>query len=172
MMAVTHPSTSDLADAGSRAVIDGATARLQKAGAILGSGKCFRRRLTTPMDLHRAMVEGVFPYASLDRLLSHCKHLKAADIAPAVGLTDRALRDRLKRPDASMPAAVASRAWLVAEVLVQAAGIFGGLEQAEHWMTRPATGLDGLRPIELVETLQGAGLLKDFLGRLEYGVYS
>ena len=33
-------------------------------------------------------------------------------------------------------------------------------------------GLDGKRPIELLQTVQGAELVTDFLTRLEYGVYN
>jgi uncharacterized protein (DUF2384 family) len=33
-------------------------------------------------------------------------------------------------------------------------------------------GLDGQRPIDLLQTVQGAELVNDFLGRLEYGVYT
>ena len=71
-----------------------------------------------------------------------------------------------------MPADLASKAWLFAETLAQATEIFGGKEEAECWMSKPAMGLDGQRPIELLQTVQGAELVNDFLTRLEYGVYS
>lgn len=61
---------------------------------------------------------------------------------------------------------------VVAETLAKATEIFGGQEEAEHWMNKPAMGLDGQRPIDLLQTVQGAELVNDFLGRLEYGVYS
>ena len=39
-------------------------------------------------------------------------------------------------------------------------------------MSRPAMGLDHQRPIDLLQTVQGAELVNDFLTRLEHGVYS
>ena len=50
--------------------------------------------------------------------------------------------------------------------------IFGSKEDAELWVSKPAMGLDGQRPIDLLQTVQGAELVNDFLGRLEYGVYT
>jgi uncharacterized protein (DUF2384 family) len=38
-------------------------------------------------------------------------------------------------------------------------------------MERPALGLDGHKPIELLSTPVGMKLVKDFLGQIEYGVY-
>jgi putative toxin-antitoxin system antitoxin component (TIGR02293 family) len=39
-------------------------------------------------------------------------------------------------------------------------------------MNRPAAGLDGKRPIEMLQTVQGTEIVTDFLTRLEYDVYS
>jgi uncharacterized protein (DUF2384 family) len=33
-------------------------------------------------------------------------------------------------------------------------------------------GLDGARPVDLLSTVQGSELVKEFLGRLEHGVYN
>ena len=71
-----------------------------------------------------------------------------------------------------MPTDLASKTWLFAETLAKATEIFGGKEEAERWMSKPAMGLDRQRPIELLQTVQGAELVNDFLGRLEYGVYT
>ena len=40
------------------------------------------------------------------------------------------------------------------------------------WMVKPAMGLNGQRPIDLLSTEEGVQQLHDFLGRLEYGVYT
>jgi len=39
-------------------------------------------------------------------------------------------------------------------------------------MSKPAVGLDRQRPIDLLQTVQGAELVSDLLGRLEFNVYS
>jgi len=43
---------------------------------------------------------------------------------------------------------------------------------AEQWLERPAIGLDQWRPIDLMTTPAGLELVEDFLGRIEYGVYT
>jgi putative toxin-antitoxin system antitoxin component (TIGR02293 family) len=53
-----------------------------------------------------------------------------------------------------------------------ASKVFGSQLDAEQWMRRPAMGLGGRRPIELLETTAGAEIVEDFLGRLEDGVYT
>ena len=58
------------------------------------------------------------------------------------------------------------------ETLTKATEVFGSREKAEEWMNRPAMGLDGRRPIEMLQTAQGTELVTDFLTRLEYDVYS
>jgi len=50
--------------------------------------------------------------------------------------------------------------------------VFGSREAAELWLYRPATGLNRQRPIDLLATPAGVGLVEEFLGRLEYGVYA
>jgi putative toxin-antitoxin system antitoxin component (TIGR02293 family) len=49
--------------------------------------------------------------------------------------------------------------------------VLGTLEAAEEWLRRPAVGLEGKRPIDLMGTSAGRVELRTYLGRLEYGVY-
>jgi len=58
------------------------------------------------------------------------------------------------------------------QILSMAAEVFGGRELAEAWMHRPAMGLDGQRPIDWLQTAEGVQVVRDFLARLEYCVYS
>lgn len=62
--------------------------------------------------------------------------------------------------------------WRFAELLSRASIVFGGRERAERWLSSNVMGLGSRRPIDLLETSVGAQLLDDFLGRLEYGVYT
>lgn len=59
-----------------------------------------------------------------------------------------------------------------AETLAKACDVFGSREKAEVWMNRRAIGLNGERPIEMLQTVHGIELVHDFLTRLEYCVYS
>jgi hypothetical protein len=60
----------------------------------------------------------------------------------------------------------------VKAVTTQATTVFGSATRAKQWISRPAVGLNGHRPIDLLQTTQGAELVRGFLTRLEYGVYS
>lgn len=61
---------------------------------------------------------------------------------------------------------------IVEQILTQASEVFGGREDAEAWLSRPAVGLDGQRPIDWLQTAEGVHVVRDFLARLEYCVYS
>lgn len=54
----------------------------------------------------------------------------------------------------------------------QAEQVFGSAAAALAWLVTPATGLNQQRPADLLQTPEGAQLVADFLGRLEFGVYS
>jgi putative toxin-antitoxin system antitoxin component (TIGR02293 family) len=137
----------------------------------LGGKTFWQRGLGSRADIHSAIVSGV-GYGSVIFLVSHMQGLAKGDVAKALGISVRTLRRRSDSPEAQMPANLASKAWLLAETLARSTEIFGGKEEAERWMSKPAVGLDGQRPIALLRTLQGAELVNDFLTRLEYGVYS
>ena len=57
-------------------------------------------------------------------------------------------------------------------ILDRAAKVLGSQQSAELWMTRPAMGQNQQRPIDLLQTEQGAAVVEDFLTRMEYNVYS
>ena len=143
------------------------------AGAIefMGGRRLFRQWPQNRAEIHGALVKGL-PYAVLVNIVDHLSALSADQIADAVGISARTLRRQKDQPDKPMPADLASKTWLFAETLSQASTVFGSRDAAERWMARPAMGLDGARPIELLRTLQGAELVTEFLGRLEHGVYN
>ena len=138
---------------------------------FLGGKKYWRHRLASRSDVHSAIVRGI-PYASLLFLVEQMTELEDVEIARALGISARTLRRQSEAPDRTMPADLASKTWLFAETLAKATQVFGSKEDAELWMSRPAMGLDGQKPIDLLQTVQGAELVNDFLGRLEYGVYT
>lgn len=137
----------------------------------LGGKRFWRRDLCSKADVHSAIVKGV-PYASLIFLVEHVTDVVEEDVAKVLGISTRTLRRQTEAPEKQMPADLASKAWLFAETLAKATEVFGGKEAAEQWMSRPAVGLSGQRPIDLLQTVQGAELVNDFLTRLEYGVYT
>ena len=143
------------------------------AGAIefMGARRLFKQMPTSRAEIHGALVKGL-PYAALVHIVDQLTALSADEVADAVGISGRTLRRQKEQPGKPMPADLASKTWLFAETLAQASDVFGGREAAERWMAKPAMGLDGARPIDLLRTLQGAELVTEFLGRLAHGVYN
>lgn len=58
-----------------------------------------------------------------------------------------------------------------AEILARATEVFGTQGEAEKWLERPALGLNGRKPIDLLSTPAGVNVVEDFLQRLEYCVH-
>lgn len=59
-----------------------------------------------------------------------------------------------------------------AEILAKATCVLGSQDEAEQWLERPAIGLNQERPVDLLTTPAGVKLVEDYLGRLEYDVYT
>ena len=81
------------------------------------------------------------------------------------------LQRKTKNPHKALNPDQSARALRFAEVLTKAEKIFGSQAAAERWMTRPARGLVGHSPIDLLANPVGYKVVADFLIRLEYGVY-
>ncbi len=58
------------------------------------------------------------------------------------------------------------------KIMAKAKQVFGNSDDAEQWLLYPAMGLSGYRPIDLLTTNEGTQLVEDFLGRMEYCVYT
>jgi putative toxin-antitoxin system antitoxin component (TIGR02293 family) len=50
--------------------------------------------------------------------------------------------------------------------------VLGSKDAAEHWLAAPAIGLDQRQPIDLLQSSEGAELVKTLLTRMDYGVYA
>jgi putative toxin-antitoxin system antitoxin component (TIGR02293 family) len=168
---VTVASTARSKSCGSDAIAEVDKQRYAMTSRYLGGKKFWPPKLSSQLDVHNAIMSGV-PYASVIFLVSQVKGLEEGDVAKVLGVSTRTLRRLSETPEKPMPANLATKVWLFAETLAKAADTFGGKEEAEGWMDRPAMGLNGHRPIELLRTLHGAELVNEFLTRLEYGVYT
>jgi putative toxin-antitoxin system antitoxin component (TIGR02293 family) len=60
----------------------------------------------------------------------------------------------------------------IARVGLWALETFGEKEKAIAWLRRPNRALQGSRPIDLLDTDDGARLVEQVIGRLAYGVFS
>lgn len=127
---------------------------------------------TNRVEVHALLVNDGLPYSALFQLVQVNPSISEQDFADVIGISTRTLRRARQTPRAPMPADLASKTWLLAETLAKATSIFGGKEAAQRWLLEPQIGLDQRRPIDLLRTVQGAEVINEFLGRLEYGVYN
>jgi len=141
------------------------------ASRYLGGKKFWHRRLDSRLDIHSAIVSGV-AYGSVIFLVSQVKELKRGDLSKVLGISTRKLRRHGGDPEKQMPTDLTSRAWLFAESWARATEVFGGKKKAERWMSERAIGLGGRRPVDLLQTIQGAALVNDLLSRIYFGVYT
>lgn len=137
----------------------------------LGGKDCWAPPAGGPDDVEPTLASSDLAYGAVTFLVSQLNSLTKEEIAKMLGISTRTLRRRRGTPQKRMPATFAARAWTLAETMAKASEIFGGTEEAKGWISRPAMGLDGRRPVELLQCAHGAKQVHDFLGRLEYGVY-
>jgi putative toxin-antitoxin system antitoxin component (TIGR02293 family) len=128
-------------------------------------------RLESPHAVHELMLQGL-PWSSLKILVEKFHCVPRAELLKALGVSERTLQRHKKQTSKPLSPEQSGRAWKVAEILARATEVFGSQEQAERWLEQPAIGLDGERPIDLLETIPGAETIKKYLGRLEHGVYT
>ncbi len=56
-------------------------------------------------------------------------------------------------------------------VVAGAVAVFGTLGQADEWLDMEIAALGGQKPIELCDTFEGRGLVRDAIRRIEYGEF-
>lgn len=141
------------------------------AAAFLGGSAAIRRTVKTEFDVHDVLLNGL-PSAALSHLLDQVIELDPEDVLKAVGVSVRTVQRRSHRPREALSVEQSSRTWKFAELLAKATRVFGDQVAAEQWLASPAFGLGDRRPIDLLSTAVGAGLVEQLLGRIEHGVYS
>jgi putative toxin-antitoxin system antitoxin component (TIGR02293 family) len=145
---------------------------IQRVADLLGGSRVLRHRLDNSFDAHEMLLHGI-PGAALVHLVAQLANLpKSASFERAVGMSLRTIQRRRDMPSKLLSQEQSGRTWKFAEVLAKASAIMGSQEEAERWLQQPAMGLDGRRPIDLLATPAGVEIVEDFLGRLEYGVYT
>ncbi len=60
----------------------------------------------------------------------------------------------------------------LASVAARAIDVLGSQQAAERWLSSPALGLDGRKPIDLLQSTEGTDLVKILLTRMDYDVYA
>lgn len=160
---VATASTMSVATAGNEV--------MATATALLGGRKVIGAVLENDLDVHEMLRRGL-PRAALSRLVGNLHVIGVGEASEAVGVSLRTLQRHKHAPVAPLNLEQSGRTWKFAEVLAKATRVLGSQDEAEAWLRRPAIGLNQRRPVDLLTTPAGAKLVEDYLGRLEYDVYT
>jgi putative toxin-antitoxin system antitoxin component (TIGR02293 family) len=144
---------------------------LQKVADLLGGPRILSRRITSTLDAHELLLDGL-PGSALTHFVSHLLFIQTDSLEKAFGMSLRTFQRRKDAPDKPLSQEQSGRTWKFAEILAKATDVFGSQEEAELWLERPAIGLDQRRPIDLLATPAGIELVEQYLTRLAYGVYA
>ncbi|TFV38280.1 DUF2384 domain-containing protein [Bradyrhizobium frederickii] len=144
---------------------------LQKVADLLGGPRILSRRITSALDAHELLLDGL-PGSALTHFVRHLLIIQTDSLEKAFGMSLRTFQRRKDAPDKPLSQEQSGRTWKFAEVLAKATDVFGSQEEAEQWLERPAIGLDQRRPIDLLATPAGIELVEQYLTRLAYGVYA
>jgi putative toxin-antitoxin system antitoxin component (TIGR02293 family) len=144
---------------------------LQETLELLGGRVVLGAAIHSELDAHELLHRGL-PRAALSSLLDKLHFIASDEATEALGVSLRTLQRHKSEPDAPLDVQQSGRAWKFAEILAKATRVLGSQDEAEQWLRRPAIGLDQQRPVDLLTTPAGVKLVDDYLGRLEYNVYT
>ena len=147
-------------------------ARLRRVVDLLGGAEMLRQPVMKPLDAHEMLLQGMPGEALLHLVDSFVVLQKTASLEKAMGMSLRTFQRRGDTPAKPLSKEQGGRTWKFAEILAKATSLLGSQQEAERWLEQPAVGLDQRCPIDLLSTPAGVEIVEDFLGRLEYDVYT
>lgn len=144
---------------------------LQTISNLLGGRRILRSEIENDLDAHTLLHRGL-PRGALTSLIDNLHVIHADEASQALGVSLRTLQRHRAAPVERLDVQQSGRAWKFAEILAKATRVLGSQDEAERWLRRPAIGLNQARPLDLLTTPAGVKLVEDYLGRLEYSVYT
>jgi putative toxin-antitoxin system antitoxin component (TIGR02293 family) len=151
--------------------IESSAGYFEAVSTLLGGRKVLGSKIASELEAHRQILQGL-PGKALTSLTEKLHDISAFEVSEAVGMSLRTLQRHKSTPVDLLDTQQSGRAWKFAEILAKATRVLGSQDEAEAWLKRPAIGLDQQRPINLLTTPAGVKLVEDYLGRLEYDVYT
>jgi putative toxin-antitoxin system antitoxin component (TIGR02293 family) len=146
--------------------------RIAQVADLLGGADVLPDPPHSVLDAHELLLHGL-PGASLHSLVNRLEILRRPGLLEkAIGMSVRTFQRHKETPSSPLSQEQSGRIWQFAEILAHAIVVFGSLDEAEAWLARPAMGLNQHCPIDLLQTPKGVEIVEQFLGRLEYGVYT
>jgi putative toxin-antitoxin system antitoxin component (TIGR02293 family) len=124
----------------------------------------------TPLQTHDIVTEGL-PVVLAREMMAEYEVVGREDVLQAIGVSERTLQ-RGKDNERLLDSNASDRLLRLAAVTEHAIDVFGSKDAAERWLVTPALALDQRKPIDLLQSSEGAELVKSLLIRIDYGVYS
>ena len=144
---------------------------LEDVSTLLGGRAVLGSMIESELEAHELLHRGL-PRGALTSLIEKLHDIPVIEVSEALGMSLRTLQRHKSTPVELLDVQQSGRAWRFAEILAKATRALGSQDEAEQWLKRPAIGLDQQRPIDLLTTPAGVKLVEDYLGRLEYDVYT
>jgi putative toxin-antitoxin system antitoxin component (TIGR02293 family) len=162
----TAGGTEDAAEPNSGSTLSARTAEMLGGKEVLGF------KIDSMFDAHEVIVRGM-PNQALQHLVDGLQVLDPrTSVERGIGTSYRTFERSRVSPEKTLSAGLAGRTWEFAKILASATFVFGTQAEAEQWLDSPALALNQTRPIDLLGTPAGVGLVEDLLGRIQYGVYT
>jgi putative toxin-antitoxin system antitoxin component (TIGR02293 family) len=143
----------------------------RETAELLGGRRILHGEVTSEVEAHRLVLEGL-PASAMAGLVASLSAMTFGSVLSALGVSQRSFARRKASPKTRLPSDESARLWQLAGIVAQATGVFGSKEEAELWLERPAAPLGDEKPIDLIRTPPGVQLVKQYLTRIEYGVYT
>jgi putative toxin-antitoxin system antitoxin component (TIGR02293 family) len=138
---------------------------------LLGGSQTLGSAIESDLEAHKLLDRGL-PRGAVTSLIENLHDIPVIEVSEALGISPRTLQRHKTTPVELLDVQQSGRAWKFAEILAKATRVLGSQDEAEQWLRRPAIGLDQQRPVDLLTTPAGVKLVEDYLGRLEYNVYT
>lgn len=133
--------------------------------AVVGGAPVLGRIIHHSLDLVKAVRDGL-PVGTVQHMLDTGR-LTAGEVDRIV-LPRKTLANRRKA--GSLTPEQSDRLLRVARIMAFAEETFGSQPKAAAWLRRPTSVLDNERPLELLDTDEGAREVETLLGRIAHGI--
>lgn len=118
------------------------------------------------------MIEAGFPLGGVVQVLESLNILGNRRLLNLVlGMSASTLRRRAKGSEEKLDPIHSERLFRLATLATYAADVLGSKELATVWLCKPAAGLEGHVPVDLIANGAGYEVALSFLDRIKYGVY-
>jgi putative toxin-antitoxin system antitoxin component (TIGR02293 family) len=137
-------------------------------GKILGGPKVLHTKIKDQYDLTELGRIGVTKGALIN--LAKWLQLPMGDMADLLLISERTLQRYA--PDKRFNPTVSERILKISVVLTKGIQVFEDKEKFLLWINQPNTAFSNKTPMSLLNSIFGADMIIDELGRIEHGVFS